>query len=159
MRAVVQRVRSAEVSVDGKVVGRCGHGLLVLVAAHSKDTRQEAARMADKVWGLRVFGDEFGKMNLALKDLEPSSASAVLAISNFTLYGETSKNRRPSFMEAASFEQGRELFDAFVRELRAIGCQTETGVFGAYMQVKLVNDGPVTVILDVLPGDADATNG
>ena len=148
MRAIVQRVSSASVTVDGKIVGRCDKGLLVLIAAHREDTEQNAAKMADRVFGLRIFNDEAGKMNLSLKELLESQPMGVLAVSNFTLYGETAKNRRPSFIESAPYEQGELLFDAFVREIRALGCPVETGIFGAHMDVELVNDGPVTVILD-----------
>ena len=146
MRAVVQRVSSAKVSVDGKVVSSCGQGLLVLVAAHRDDTEREAAKLADRVAKLRIFNDADGKMNLALGDLQPPGT--VLAISNFTLYGETAKNRRPSFIESAPYERGEELFEAFLKSLRVLGVHTESGIFGAHMDVELVNDGPVTVILD-----------
>lgn len=151
MKAVVQRVLSATVTIDGQVVGRCGRGLLVLAAAHRDDTDREAAKMADRVAGLRVFNDADGKMNLSLADQEHHTDSNLLAVSNFTLYGETAKNRRPSFIEAAPFEDGRRLFDAFVASLKEKGLRVETGVFGADMQVQLINDGPVTVILDVPP--------
>jgi D-aminoacyl-tRNA deacylase len=147
MRAVVQRVRSASVTVDGKIVGRCGIGLLVLVAAHRDDTAREATKMADRVAKLRIFNDADGKMNLAMADMAPSAS--VLAVSNFTLYGETAKNRRPSFIESAPYTIGEELFGTFVYALRGLGVHVETGQFGAHMEVELVNDGPVTVILDV----------
>lgn len=147
MRAVVQRVTEARVSVDGEVVGRCGPGLAVFVGAHRDDDAERAAKMADRVWGLRILADQEGKMNLALRDLEPPGGG-VLAISNFTVYGETAKNRRPSFVEAAPYEQGRALFESFVASLRGLGCSVETGVFGAHMDVSLVNDGPVTLILE-----------
>ncbi|MFN8218987.1 MAG: D-aminoacyl-tRNA deacylase [Fimbriimonadales bacterium] len=145
MRAVVQRVHSAKVTDDGKVVGSCGRGLLVLVAAHRDDTEANAAKMADRVWGMRIFNDEAGKMNLALKDLP--DPKGVLAVSNFTVYGDTTQ-RRPSFTESAPYEAGERLFNRFVDELRALGCNVETGVFGAHMDVELVNDGPVTLIAD-----------
>lgn len=147
MRAVVQRVSRASVSVDGKIVGACGVGLLVLVAAHREDTEREAAKMADKVAQLRIFNDVEGKMNLALGDLDPQGS--VLAVSNFTVYGDTAKNRRPSFIESAPYDRGNELYEAFLCALRDMGVQVESGVFGAMMDVELVNDGPVTVILDV----------
>jgi D-aminoacyl-tRNA deacylase len=150
MRAVVQRVTRASVSVDGEVVGECGQGFLVLVAAHRDDTEKEAVKMADRVAKLRVFNDEEGKMNLALGDLDPPGS--VLAVSNFTLYGETAKNRRPSFIESAPYDRGSELYEVFLAALRSLGIQVETGVFGAHMDVDLVNDGPVTVILDVVAG-------
>lgn len=144
MRAVVQRVSSASVSVDGKVVGSCGVGLLVLVAAHREDTESNAAKLADRVKGLRIFNDGEGKMNLALTDV----GGSVLAVSNFTVYGETSKNRRPSFISSAPYEEGERLFDAFVASLRGLGIEVQTGIFGAHMDVSLVNDGPVTVIVE-----------
>lgn len=147
MRAVVQRVSSAEVRVDGIVVGKVGRGLVVMVAAHREDANANAEKMADRIWGLRIFGDEEGKMNRSLRELEPGEAGA-LVISNFTIYGETSKNRRPSFVESAPFEQGSELVERLVGSLRSLGCPVETGRFGAHMEVELVNDGPVTVILD-----------
>lgn len=144
MRSIVQRVSRAEVVVEGTVVGRCGVGLLVLVAAHREDTEVSARKMADRVKGLRIFNDAEGKMNLALADV----GGSVLAVSNFTVYGETSKNRRPSFIQSAPYEEGQRLFEAFVAALRALDVEVETGVFGAHMEVSLVNDGPVTVILE-----------
>ena len=133
-------------SIDGRIVGRCDRGLLVLVAAHRDDTVANAAKMADRVAKLRIFNDSEGKMNLALGDLEP--AGSVLAVSNFTLYGETAKNRRPSFIESAPYDRGQELYEAFLAALRVLGVDYETGAFGAMMDVELVNDGPVTVILE-----------
>lgn len=132
-------------NVDGATVGRCGVGLLVLVAAHRDDTEANADKMADRVAGLRIFGDAEGKMNLSLADVEGS----VLAISNFTLYGDATKNRRPSFIEAAGYADGERLFEAFVAALVRRGVPVATGVFGAHMDVSLVNDGPVTIVLDV----------
>ncbi|HWA84401.1 MAG TPA: D-aminoacyl-tRNA deacylase [Fimbriimonadaceae bacterium] len=146
MRAVVQRVSRASVTVDGEVVGRCGQGLLVLVAAHRDDTEREAAKLADRVAKLRIFNDGEGKMNLALGDLVPPGS--VLAVSNFTVYGETAKNRRPSFIESAPYEAGKELYESFLAALRGMGIHVETGIFGAHMDVELVNDGPVTVIVE-----------
>ncbi len=132
-------------TVDGTVVGRCGVGLLVLVAAHRDDTASNAEKMAGRIAKLRTFNDGDGKMNLALSDLDPPGS--VLAVSNFTVYGETAKNRRPSFIESAPYERGEELFDAFVAALRMI-VHVETGKFGAHMDVELVNDGPVTVVVE-----------
>lgn len=146
MRAVVQRVSRASVQVDGEITGQIDHGFLVLVAAHRDDTEDDARKMADRVAKLRVFNDPEGKMNLALADLQP--AGAVLAVSNFTVYGETAKNRRPSFIASAPYDRGSELFDRFIEDLRGLGVQVETGIFGAHMEVALVNDGPVTVILE-----------
>lgn len=144
MKAVVQRVAWARVVVQGEVVGQCGKGLVVLAAAHRDDTPEQAAKMADRVAGLRIFNDAEGKMNLALAAVEGS----VLAVSNFTVYGETAKNRRPSFTESAPYDLGKERFDQFVEALRGMGVPVETGVFGADMKVELLNDGPVTVIVE-----------
>jgi D-aminoacyl-tRNA deacylase len=149
MRAIVQRVSSASVVVDGKVVGQCTHGLLLLVGIHREDTATDAKKLAEKIAGLRIFNDSEGKMNLSLKDFDPFLQ--VLAISNFTVYGDARKQRRPSFMESAPFELGKALFDQFVNHLKAEGISVETGEFGADMQVSLVNDGPVTIVLDVEP--------
>lgn len=145
MRAVVQRVSEASVNVDGATVGRCGVGLLVLVAAHRDDTEANADKLADRVAGLRIFSDSEGKMNLSLADVEGS----VLAISNFTLYGDATKNRRPSFIDSAPYADGERLYEAFIAALARRGVPVETGVFGAHMDVSLVNDGPVTIVLDV----------
>ncbi len=150
MKAVVQRVLEAEVRVDGEVVGKIGKGLLVLCAAHSEDTEKEADKMADRVYGLRIFNDAEGKMNLAMKDVE--EPCSVLAISNFTVYGDAAKSRRPSFIAAASYDLGESLFNRFVDTLQRLGCRVETGVFGADMKVSLINDGPVTLVLEVEPG-------
>lgn len=144
MRAVVQRVRSASVVVDGEVVGRCGAGFLVLVAAHKEDKAENAVKMADRIWGMRIMPDDQGRINVALKSYPGAS---VLAVSQFTLYGDASQ-RRPSFVESASFEAGKELFDRFVSELRALGCPVETGVFGAHMDIQADLDGPVTILTD-----------
>lgn len=149
MRAVVQRVSNAEVRVEGKVVGRIGRGLLVLAAAHRNDSEADALKLADRVLGLRIFNDEAGKMNLSLADIE---GAGVLAVSNFTVYGETAKNRRPSFIESAPYEEGKRLFEAFTAALRAHWPLVQEGVFGADMRVELVNDGPVTVILNSSAG-------
>jgi D-aminoacyl-tRNA deacylase len=149
MRAVVQRISRGSVTVEGQIVGRCGAGLLVLLAVHRDDSEAQAVKMADKVIGLRIFNDEAGKMNLALKDLPEEVNAGVLAVSNFTVYGDTAKSRRPSFVESAPYDHGKALFERFVEELRRVGVRAETGVFGAHMDVELVNDGPVTLILDV----------
>ena len=146
MRAIIQRVTGASVALDGAVVGQCAHGLILLVGVHKNDTEAEAKKLAEKIAGLRIFNDAEGKMNLSLKDIEPQGQ--VLAISNFTVYGDSRKQRRPSFMESAPFESGKVLFEQFVLNLKNEGVQVETGVFGANMQVSLVNDGPVTIVLD-----------
>ncbi len=148
MRAVVQRVAWARVKVDGQVVGSCGKGLLALVGAHRDDTPEKARKLADKVSGMRIFSDAEGKMNLALKDLPDSEEPQILAISNFTVYGDALKSRRPSFISAAPYEEGEALFNDFLAELGRLGFRAETGVFGAHMDVELLNDGPVTLTVD-----------
>lgn len=148
MKAVVQRVVWATVAVDGAVVGRCGRGFLVYVGACSTDTEADAVRLADKVAGMRVFNDAQGKMNLALADLPPSEDPRVLAISNFTLYGDALRSRRPSFSKAAPYETGERLCAAFVEGLRDLGVTTETGVFGAEMHIEGHFDGPVTLVVE-----------
>ena len=144
MRAVVQRVTSAGVIVDGKVKGKIAAGLLVLVAVGREDTATVAASMAEKIANLRIFNDHNGKMNRSLIDV----GGAILAVSQFTLYGDARGQRRPSFIQAAPPEQGKALYDEFVRALQTLGVQVETGVFQAHMSVELVNDGPVTILLD-----------
>lgn len=129
------------------MAGRCGPGFLLYVAAHREDTQANASKLADRVFGMRVFPDAEGKMNLALRDLEPSLQPRVLAISNFTLYGDATQ-RRPSFVAAAPYEAGKSLFEAFVEALRGFGVVVETGVFGAEMEVESTNLGPITVIAD-----------
>lgn len=151
MRAVVQRVTWARVLIDGAVVGSCGRGFLVLAAAGRDDTVENAKKMADRVWGMRVFPDAEGKMNLNLRDFEALTPQGgegnILAVSNFTVYGDASQ-RRPSFGAAAPYEAGEVLFEAFVAELRSLGARVQTGVFGADMQVELLNDGPVTLVAE-----------
>ena len=144
MRAVVQRVSRASVSVDGRVTGEIGPGLLVLVAVGREDTATAAGAMAEKVANLRVFSDDAGKMNRSLLD----TGGAALAISQFTLYGDARGQRRPSFIQAAAPELGKALYEEFVRAMRTLGVRVETGVFQAHMAVELVNDGPVTILLD-----------
>lgn len=143
MRAIVQRVAWAKVLVEGALVGQCRSGLLVLVGAHREDTEANATRLADRLVKLRIFNDPEGKMNLAIGE-----GQGILVVSNFTVYGETAKNRRPSFTDSAPYEAGKELVDRLVSELRQLGILVETGEFGADMQVELLNDGPVTVIVD-----------
>jgi D-tyrosyl-tRNA(Tyr) deacylase len=144
MRAVVQRVTSARVIVDGSVSGEIAAGLLVLVAVGREDTAATASVMAEKVTNLRIFKDEQGKMNRSALDV----GSAILAVSQFTLYGDARGQRRPSFIQAAPPEQGKALYDEFVRALQTLGVHVETGVFQTHMSVELVNDGPVTILLD-----------
>ena len=144
MRAVLQRVTRASVTVDGEVVGRIGPGLLALVGARTGDTPDDAAWLADRIAGLRIFNDEAGKMNLSVRD----TGGAVLVVSQFTLYADTSRGRRPSFVDAAAPEVASPLVDSVVDGLRTAGLHVETGVFGAMMDVELLNGGPVTIVLD-----------
>lgn len=144
MRAVLQRVSRARVTVDGRVTGEIGPGLVVLLAVGRDDTDSTAAAMAEKVVNLRIFNDDAGKMNRSLLD----NGGAVLAISQFTLYGDARGQRRPSFIQAAPPELGKSLYDEFVRALAARGARVATGVFQAHMSVELTNDGPVTILLD-----------
>ncbi len=144
MRAVVQRVSRASVNVDGRTTGEIGPGLVILVAVGKEDTAATASAMAEKVANLRIFGDDAGKMNRSLLD----TGGAALAISQFTLYGDARGQRRPSFIQAGPPELGKALYEEFVRALRGFGVRVEIGVFQAHMAVELVNDGPVTILLD-----------
>jgi D-aminoacyl-tRNA deacylase len=144
MRAVVQRVRRAEVRVDGKVVGRIGQGLLVLVGIAKEDSPDTGKALAGKIVRLRIFDDQEGRMNLDVRE----AGGAVLAVSEFTLYGNCRKGRRPSYASAASPDDALPLYHAFVESLKALGAKVETGEFRAMMDVDLVNDGPVTLLLD-----------
>ncbi|HXX18568.1 MAG TPA: D-aminoacyl-tRNA deacylase [Candidatus Acidoferrum sp.] len=144
MRAVLQRVTKARVVVEGNVIGEIGPGLLVLLAVGRDDTNTTAASMAEKIVNLRIFNDDQGKMNRSLLDM----GGAILAVSQFTLYGDARGQRRPSFMQAAPPEKGKALYEEFVRALKALGIHVETGVFQAHMSVELANDGPVTILLD-----------
>ncbi len=144
MRAVVQRVSRAEVRVDGEVVGRAGRGLLVLLGIAASDTPEAGRALAEKIVHLRIFDDEQGRMNRSLLE----AGGAVLCVSQFTLYGDCRKGRRPSFDRAAPTDLARALYEQFVESLRALGVSVETGTFQAMMDVELVNDGPVTLLLD-----------
>jgi len=144
MRAVIQRVASAQVRVDGQVVGQIGLGFLVLLGIAHADGDEEALYLARKITGLRVFEDNDGKMNLALGDV----GGSVLAVSQFTLYGEVRKGRRPSFIDAARPEHAEPLYQHFCRMLAAEGVAVQQGVFQAHMEISLVNDGPVTIWMD-----------
>jgi D-tyrosyl-tRNA(Tyr) deacylase len=144
MRVVLQRVSRAEVRVGDRVTGRIGRGFLLLVGFTHSDTEPALAWMADKIAGLRLFGDADDKMNLALADV----GGALLVVSQFTLYGDAAKGRRPSFVDAARPELAVPLYERFLALLRERGVAVETGEFGAMMDVELVNDGPVTLILD-----------
>jgi D-aminoacyl-tRNA deacylase len=144
MRAVLQRVSRARVLVEGGVTGEIGPGLVVLIAVGRDDVSATAAAMAEKIVNLRIFGDDQGKMNRSVLD----TGGAILAISQFTLYGDARGQRRPSFIQAAPPDLGKGLYDEFVLALRALGVRVETGVFQAHMSLELTNDGPVTILLD-----------
>ncbi|MFZ5351397.1 MAG: D-aminoacyl-tRNA deacylase [Bacillota bacterium] len=144
MRAVVQRVSSGSVEVEGKVVGSIDAGFVVLLGVSEKDSMEDVKYMVDKVLNLRIFEDEDEKLNLSLLDVR----GELLVVSQFTLYGDCRKGRRPNFMSAAKPEKADELYKEFVNMSRAMGIKTETGVFQANMKVNIVNDGPVTVIVD-----------
>lgn len=144
MRAVIQRVSRAQVTVSGEIIGRIGPGLLVLLGVATDDTDRDARQLAAKIVGLRIFEDAQGKMNLALADVR----GAMLVVSQFTLYGDCRKGRRPSFTDAAGPELAEELYGVFVQTIAALGIETATGKFREHMEVELVNDGPVTLLLD-----------
>lgn len=144
MRIVVQRSKEATVTVDGKLVGQIKKGFVLLVGVTHEDEQADAAFLADKIANLRVFEDENGKMNLSLLD----TRGEILSVSQFTLYGDCRKGRRPNFMEAAKPDHALTLYDAFNHFLREKGVKVETGEFGAMMDVQLINDGPVTLILE-----------
>jgi D-aminoacyl-tRNA deacylase len=144
MRAVVQRVSRARVTVGGEITGEIGLGLLVLLGVGVGDTRADADYLAQKTIGLRIFEDSGGKMNLAVAE----AGGAVLVVSQFTLYGDARRGKRPSFDAAAPPTEARELYEYFVERVRAAGLRSETGRFQEMMQLELVNDGPVTILLD-----------
>ena len=144
MRIVVQRVSEASVTIDGEVHGKIGTGFLLLVGVIDKDTEETARKLADKVAKLRIFTDENDKMNLAL----PAVNGEILSISQFTLYADAAKGNRPSFAKAGKPEHAERLYLYFNEYLRSLGFKVEEGIFGAYMQVRLLNDGPVTILLD-----------
>ena len=144
MRAVVQRVTEARVEVAGERVGEIGAGLLVLLGVARDDTRDDADYLADKIVNLRVFDDDEGKMNRSLSE----SGGAVLVVSQFTLYGDVRRGRRPSYSDAAEPEKANQLYEYFVERVRSFGVKVETGIFQAMMKVSLTNDGPVTILVD-----------
>jgi D-aminoacyl-tRNA deacylase len=144
MRAVVQRVKKASVRVGESLTGQVSHGLLVLVGVGRADTEADAQYLAEKVCGLRIFEDDAGKMNLSVADV----GGAILAVSQFTLFGDVRKGKRPSFDAAAEPVRARQLYEYFVTRIRALGLPCETGIFQQTMEVELVNSGPVTILLD-----------
>jgi len=144
MRSVVQRVRYAKVTVDGETIGSIGKGLCALVGVGREDTESDAVQLADRLVDLRVFSDLEGRMNLSLTEI----GGALLAVSQFTLYGDTRRGRRPSFISAKSGESAELLFDRFCQRARDRGITVQTGRFGAHMDVELLNDGPVTLLID-----------
>lgn len=145
MRVVIQRASSASVAIDGEVVGEIGRGLVVLVGIEEADSREDAEWLADKITGIRIFPDEEGKMNCSLLDV----AGELLVVSQFTLHASTKKGRRPSFIRAARPDTAIPLYESFLSMLEQLcGCPLRTGRFGADMQVSLVNDGPVTIVMD-----------
>ncbi len=144
MRALIQRVTHARVVVDGEIVGEIGHGLLVLLGITHADSPEQAQWLAEKVASLRIFADDEGKMNRDLSE----AGGAMLIVSQFTLYGDVRKGRRPSFIEAAGPDIAIPLYEAFINAVKALGIPTATGRFGAMMQVELVNDGPVTLMVE-----------
>jgi len=144
MRAVIQRVRQASVSVDGNIVAKINSGLVVLLGVTHSDTEEDAKYLAEKISYLRIFEDDNNKLNLSVLDI----GGKILSVSQFTLYGDCRKGRRPSFTEAAPPESAEKLYDKFNLYLEQLGLQVEKGIFQAYMQVEILNDGPVTMLLD-----------
>ncbi len=145
MRAVIQRVKNAKVSINGKIAGEIGQGLLVLLAVHQNDDEDVIKKMADKILNLRIFGDQDDKMNLSVKD----AGGKILVVSQFTLYGDLRKGNRPSFIESAKPDKAIPFYEKFVEYIRSEGIEAATGKFGAMMDVELINNGPVTIILDL----------
>ena len=148
MRVVIQRVAEASVTVDGNIVSQIGPGMLALVGIEQADTREDVGVAAGKITGLRIFGDDAGKMNLSVGD----TGGSVLVVSQFTLLGDVRRGRRPSFTSAASPDHAKKLVERLVDEIRSAGIETSTGVFGEHMSVELVNDGPVTLVIEVKDG-------
>ena len=144
MRAVIQRVTRARVTLDSRVTGEIQSGIMILLGVGRDDNQESASYLAEKIANLRIFPDEAGKMNRSLLE----SAGSALVVSQFTLYGDTRGGRRPSYIQAAPPEVANRLYEEFVRSLRSFGVSVETGVFQAHMEVELVNDGPVTILLD-----------
>jgi D-tyrosyl-tRNA(Tyr) deacylase len=144
LRAVVQKVKDARVIVDNMTVGQIDYGLLVYIAITHSDTAKDLDYMIDKIKGLRIFEDEAGKMNLSVEDI----AGEILVVSQFTLYGDVRKGKRPSFIQSAPFELGKEIYDKFIKKLKQSGINVQTGIYGADMVVEYKNEGPVTILID-----------
>ena len=144
MRAVVQRVNYANVKVDEKIVGEIDKGLLVFLGIGENDDNTDLKYMVDKILGLRIFEDDLGKMNLSLRDIN----GEILVVSQFTLYGDVRRGKRPSFSSSADPELAEDIYEEFIRLCKKEGIKTETGIFGAHMNVKIENDGPVTILID-----------
>lgn len=144
MRAVIQRVAEASVSVDGNMVGTIGPGMVILLGVEKDDSEKDVAYVAEKITGLRIFEDSTGKMNLSIKDTE----GEILVVSQFTLYGDCRKGRRPSYVRAAGGDFAKRFYELFIAKLSERGIPVETGVFGAAMDVHIVNCGPVTLLVD-----------
>lgn len=144
MRAVLQRVTRASVTIEERISGEIGAGLLILLGVGRSDTSESAAYLAEKIANLRIFADEAGKMNLSLLDM----GGAALVVSQFTLFADTHGGRRPSYIQAAPPDDANRLYEEFIESLRVLNIKVETGIFQAHMQVALVNDGPVTLLLD-----------
>jgi len=145
MRSVVQRVSRAEVKIGGRAVGQIKKGLLVFLAVHKDDNEEKIAKLAEKIMALRIFSDKEGKMNLSLKEV----GGEILVVSQFTLYGDTKKGNRPSFIESAPKEKAIPFYEKFIDYFKKEDIKTETGEFGAMMEVELTNDGPVTIIIEL----------
>jgi len=143
MRAIIQRVKRSSVTVEGEITGKTGEGLVILLGVSEKDEDKDAEYLAKKIVNLRIFPDNDNKMNVSLLDY----GGEILSISQFTLYGDTRKGRRPSFIEAANPEKGEKLYRKFNKNLRDFGVNVEEGIFGAMMEVEIINDGPVTLIV------------
>jgi len=144
MKAIIQRVKNARVEIENKTVGEIGKGTLVFLGVKTGDTEKDVQFLVEKILNLRIFSDKEDKMNLSLLDI----AGEILIVSQFTLYGDCKKGRRPSFTDAALPETAERLYEDFIKEVKKSGLKTETGKFGAMMQIELVNDGPVTFILE-----------
>jgi D-tyrosyl-tRNA(Tyr) deacylase len=144
MRAVIQRVKSSSVKVDNNIVGQIEKGINVLIGISKNDTLEDAIYIKDKIFNLRIFEDENDKLNLSLHDIK----GEILVISQFTLYGDARKGRRPNFMEALGGDEAKKIYDYFVAECEKEGLKLATGIFGANMEVSIINDGPVTILLD-----------